>query len=67
MPTELGKIVNDLMKNHFKDIVDVQFTAQMEKKLDDVEEGSKKWVEIMKEFYMQFVDALKQAEDQIGI
>ncbi|MBZ0097813.1 MAG: type I DNA topoisomerase, partial [Taibaiella sp.] len=56
-PTELGRIVNDLMKNHFKDIVDVQFTALMEKKLDDVEEGSKKWVEIMKEFYMQFVYA----------
>lgn len=65
-PTELGRIVNDLMKNHFKDIVDIQFTALMEKKLDDVEEGSKKWVDIMKEFYMQFVDALKQAESQIG-
>lgn len=66
LPTELGRIVNDLMKNHFKDIVDVQFTALMEKKLDDVEEGSKKWVEIMQEFYMQFVDTLKQAEDLIG-
>ena len=66
LPTELGCIVNDLMKNHFKDIVDVQFTALMEKKLDDVEEGSKKWVEIMREFYIQFVDSLKQAEDQIG-
>ena len=65
-PTELGRIVNDLMKNHFKDIVDVQFTALMEKKLDDVEEGSKKWVEIMKEFYMTFIEALKQAEDLIG-
>ncbi len=65
-PTELGRIVNDLMKNHFKDIVDVQFTALMEKKLDDVEEGSKKWIEIMREFYMQFVDTLKQAEDLIG-
>lgn len=66
LPTELGRIVNDLMKNHFKDIVDVQFTALMEKKLDDVEEGSKKWVEIMREFYMEFVDTLKEAESQIG-
>ena len=66
LPTELGRIVNDLMKNHFKDIVDVQFTAQMEKKLDDVEEGSKKWVDLMKEFYMQFIDALTQAEELIG-
>lgn len=66
LPTELGRIVNDLMKNHFRDIVDVQFTAQMERKLDDVEEGSKKWVEIMREFYMEFVDTLKEAESQIG-
>ncbi len=66
LPTELGRIVNELMKNHFKDIVDVQFTAQMEKRLDDVEEGSKKWVDLMKEFYGQFVDTLKQAESQIG-
>ena len=66
LPTELGRIINDLMKNHFRDIVDVQFTAQMERKLDDVEEGSKKWVEIMREFYMEFVDTLKEAESQIG-
>lgn len=66
IPTELGRIVTDLMKNYFKDIVDVQFTAQMEKKLDDVEEGAKRWVEIMKEFYFQFVDVLKQAESEIG-
>lgn len=66
LPTDLGRIVNDLMKNHFKDIVDVQFTALMEKKLDDVEEGSKKWVEIMKDFYAQFVNDLKLAESEIG-
>lgn len=66
VPTELGKIVTDIMKNYFKDIVDVQFTAQMEKKLDDVEDGDKRWVEIMKEFYSQFVGVLKDAEDQIG-
>lgn len=66
LPTELGRIVNDLMKNYFKDIVDVQFTAQMEKKLDDVEEGSKKWVEIMSEFYAPFIEVLKVADDAIG-
>jgi DNA topoisomerase-1 len=66
LPTELGKIVNDLMKTNFQDIVDVQFTAQMERKLDDVGEGAKKWVEIMKEFYGPFADTLKEAEDKIG-
>ncbi len=66
LPTELGRIINDLMKNNFSDIVDVQFTAQMEKKLDDVEEGSKKWEEVMKEFYDPFSETLKAAEDKIG-
>ncbi|ODM25686.1 DNA topoisomerase I [Clostridium sp. Bc-iso-3] len=66
IPTELGKIVTDIMKNYFQDIVDVEFTAQMEQKLDKVEEGEKKWVEVMKNFYSQFVDVLKDAEDKIG-
>ncbi len=66
IPTELGRIVTDIMKNHFKDIVDVQFTAQLEKTLDDVEEGEKRWVEVMQDFYGQFVDVLKDAETQIG-
>ncbi len=66
LPTELGRIINDLMKNNFKDIVDVQFTAQMEKNLDDVEEGSKKWEDVMREFYDPFAETLKAAEDKIG-
>ncbi len=66
LPTELGKIVTDIMKNHFKDIVDEHFTADMERQLDDVEEGHKQWVEIMKEFYSQFIDVLKRAEEEIG-
>jgi DNA topoisomerase-1 len=65
-PTDLGKIVNEIMKNHFRDIVDVQFTAQMEQKLDDVEEGEKQWVSIMEDFYRQFVDDLREAEAQLG-
>ncbi len=66
LPTELGRIINDLMKNNFRDIVDIQFTAQMEKKLDDVEEGTKKWADVMKEFYDPFAETLKAAEDKIG-
>ncbi|HEY9059817.1 MAG TPA: type I DNA topoisomerase [Pseudobacteroides sp.] len=65
-PTELGKIVTDIMKNNFKDIVDVQFTAQMENKLDAVEVGGKRWVEIMKEFYKDFAVVLNEAEESIG-
>ncbi len=66
LPTELGKIVNDIMKNYFHDIVDVEFTAQLEKKLDDVEEGFKKWVEVMQGFYSPFAKVLQDAEDKIG-
>jgi DNA topoisomerase-1 len=65
-PTELGQLVNDIMKNYFKDIIDVKFTAQLEGKLDHVEDGEKKWIEIMNEFYPQFADVLKNAEEQIG-
>jgi len=65
-PTELGRIVTDIMKKHFTDIVDVEFTAQLEKKLDDVEEGEKNWVDLLKEFYSQFLDAYKEAESKIA-
>jgi DNA topoisomerase-1 len=66
IPTELGKIVTEIMKNNFVDIVDVQFTAQLERKLDDIEEGDKKWVEVLKDFYSPFDDVLKKAEESIG-
>jgi len=65
-PTELGKIVTDIMKNYFKDIMDIQFTAQMEDKLDSVEEGDKSWVDVLKEFYDPFAIVLTEAESQIG-
>jgi len=65
-PTELGKIVTDIMKNFFKDIVDIKFTAQMEDKLDSIEEGNKSWVDVMKEFYDPFAVVLSEAESQIG-
>ena len=66
LPTELGKVVTDIMKNHFGSIVDVQFTAQMEEKLDSIEEGNAVWVSVMNEFYSQFMDIYKKAETKIG-
>lgn len=66
LPTELGRIVNDLMKNNFKDIVNVRFTAQMEEKLDNVEEGKRGWTELLREFYGPFTETLKEAESKIG-
>ena len=66
VPTELGKIVNDIMKNHFEDIVDTKFTAQMESELDDVEDGNKEWKAVMRDFYSSFAGVLKEAEESIG-
>ncbi|MDK2798591.1 MAG: topoisomerase [Clostridiales bacterium] len=65
-PTELGKIITDIMKSHFKDIVDIEFTANMEQQLDEIEEGKKDWVALLREFYQPFSITLKEAEDEIG-
>ena len=64
-PTELGKVVNDIMVNYFKMIADVKFTAKMEEKLDGVEDGSSRWEEIISEFYEPFTTVLKKAEGEI--
>lgn len=65
-PTELGKVVNDIMKNYFEMIADVKFTANMEEELDGVEDGSTEWVEIMKTFYGPFETVLSRAEEEIS-
>lgn len=66
LPTELGKIVNEIMKKHFVEIVDAEFTAQMENELDAVEDGEKPWKAVMKDFYSSFAGVLKEAEETIG-
>jgi len=65
-PTDLGKAINLIMSEHFKKIVDVAFTAGMEKQLDDVEDGAKEWKEVIEEFYEDFQATLKLAEEEIG-
>lgn len=61
-PTELGTVVTELMKQYFKSIVDIEFTANMETELDEVEEGDKDWVTILREFYGPFEKTLETAE-----
>ena len=61
-PTALGEVVTQLMKDQFKKIVDVDFTAQMEKNLDEVEEGATDWVDTLSTFYEDFAATLSQAE-----
>ncbi len=62
VPTELGLVVNDLLVVNFPDILDIEFTAQMEENLDKVEEGEKGWIETLKEFYVPFQKDLEMAK-----
>lgn len=65
-PTALGEVTTGLMKDHFADVVDVEFTANMENNLDGVEEGQKNWVQVLEEFYGGFEKTLKKAEEDLG-
>lgn len=65
MPTELGFVVTKLMKDNFSDIVDVAFTAGMEEKLDEVEEGKQQWQQVISDFFGPFKATLEQAEKSI--
>ena len=65
MPTELGLVITEMMKKHFPDIINIQFTADMEEKLDEVEEGKLDWHEVISEFYGPFKESLDKAEATI--
>lgn len=66
VPTELGMITTEIMKNNFNDIVDIEFTANMEEQLDNVEDGKGEWVKILRDFYPSFEENLKKAEAEIS-
>ena len=63
--TNLGRVVTALMKERFSDIADLKFTANMEQKLDAVEEGREPWREVLRDFYGEFDQDLKQAEKDL--
>ncbi len=65
VPTKLGEIVNEMMENNFKDIVDIKFTADMETKLDMVAENKENYVQMLSEFYQPFIKNLEEVEDKI--
>ena len=65
-PTELGEVVNDIMKKYFPDIVDIDFTANMEKRLDEVELGKEEWKQIIRDFYPEFKHAVDEAVEQLA-
>ncbi len=61
-PTEIGLVVTDLLVENFRDIFDVAYTAGLEEKLDEIEEGKEKWTDTLAEFYKKFTKDLKYAE-----
>ena len=61
-PTALGEVVTQLMLERFQDIIDVEFTANMEDRLDDVEAGKRKWKDVLSAFYKQFHQEMLDAE-----
>ena len=65
VPTWLGETVNEVMNKHFPDIVDIGFTAEMERKLDDVEEGRQSWTEFLHGFYGDFKVSMEKAEAEM--
>ncbi len=64
-PTELGRMVTDLMTGYFADIVDIDFTASLEDQLDAVEDGKCEWKQVLRDFYPPFSDMLDKAEQAI--
>jgi DNA topoisomerase-1 len=65
VPTDTGAIVNDLLVQHFPEIVDVNFTATMENELDQIAEGEREWVGVLREFWEPFSEQVKAAEAEM--
>jgi DNA topoisomerase-1 len=64
-PTEIGFVVNDLLVSHFPEIVDLNFTANMEAELDQIADGERQWVPVLREFWEPFAQQLKAAEAEM--
>ena len=65
MPTELGEVVNDSVTEYFPDIIDVQFTNEMERSLDDIADGEANWVSVIDKFYKGFSPQVERAEEEM--
>ncbi|MDD5367677.1 MAG: type I DNA topoisomerase [Anaerolineaceae bacterium] len=64
-PTETGLLVNDLVVNHFPEVVDTSFTARMETDLDEVAEGDREWIDVIRAFYQPFSEQVKRAQAEM--
>jgi len=64
-PTELGKIVNKLLVENFPDVINVEFTAEMEEKFDGIAEGKEEWKKVILEFYAPFKQVVEKVEKEL--
>ncbi len=64
-PTPLGEVVTDLMIERFNDVIDVEFTANMEKRLDEIEDGTVRWKQVLRDFYGNFHREMLEAEQAL--
>ena len=64
-PTPLGEVVTGLMEDHFRDVIDVEFTANMESQLDEIEEGKRQWKAVLGDFYQDFTKEMQEAEQSL--
>ena len=65
VPTQLGRIVTELLIEHFPEVMDLKFTAEMEEELDDIEDGGRDWVGVVRHFYTPFSSRVTAAQDQM--
>lgn len=65
IPTELGEIVHELIRDYFPEILDVKFTANMEAELDEVEHGDMQWVQVIDQFYQGFEKNVERADKEM--
>jgi len=64
-PTDIGFLVNDLLVEHFPQIVDINFTAEMENELDDIAEGKRRWQPVIGEFYTPFKELVDKKNEEV--
>ncbi len=65
IPTDLGKVVNKLLIENFDDVINVEFTANMEEKFDEIAEGKEKWKRVIKEFYTPFEKVVEKVDKEL--
>src|SRR5699024_1744058 len=65
VPTELGKVVNKLLVENFKEIINVEFTADIENQFDEIAEGKEPWKQVIREFYTPFEQEVEKVDKEL--